>query len=671
MSEITISKIGFCKYRFNNGTPENWTVPVDIQEGRGVQFWFTYSWKNSRTCEINNIKWKPIKFTIDDQNNKIVEWNELVDDVFKQPDEVTIMFNGESLDFNQDTDRHTNIYFGGYTDIPIKDRCYIYDYHATSNRYVAPQDITLPLSYESDNNYIVASFKYEYTDAIKNITYYVDIPNIKIPKTSKYEHNVVFTEDGVNELIKNIKEYPITKVEEITDTSTWNDYTEGKPCLKITYGDTTKIFNGYKKANGTNQTQTTTGFQYVPVGSNITFPNETSPLPANQATGTIRININGVTHEIPVYGLAGTGSGGINLNGTTTVGGDLIPMVDSQPASGGGYNLGSDKKQWNILYTRAAIFGNVDENDGQSDAASNVRPYADFTGSLGTSNYHWNNLYSRCGIFASKENNYSYLILKKSNQEIKKGDENPSPENERYYGIIYFGESDLTTADKKNSLARIVSYQNPNYSDASSSDYAYRNEPILELNCFENAKNSTNACTLKLVYQSTSTIPSAATSGSYYSYNARGLLDGVFRADKVFNAVFNDYAEYRTTIDLTPGHVVIDNDDGSLSCSSQRLQPGAQVISDTFGHSMGETDTAKTPLAVAGRVLVYTYQPRENYHAGMAVCSAPNGTVDIMTREEIRDYPDCIVGIVSEIPQYETWGSDNIKVDGRIWIKVK
>ena len=142
-------------------------------------------------------------------------------------------------------------------------------------------------------------------------------------------------------------------------------------------------------------------------------------------------------------------------------------------------------------------------------------------------------------------------------------------------------------------------------------------------------------------------------------------------ARRVFNAVFNDYAEYRTTINLTPGHVVIDQDNGSLICSSKRLQPGAQVISDTFGHSMGATDTAKTPLAVAGRVLAYTYQPRENYHAGMAVCSAPNGTIDIMTREEIRDYPDCIIGIVSEIPQYETWGSDNVKVDGRIWIKVK
>ena len=86
---------------------------------------------------------------------------------------------------------------------------------------------------------------------------------------------------------------------------------------------------------------------------------------------------------------------------------------------------------------------------------------------------------------------------------------------------------------------------------------------------------------------------------------------------------------------------------------------------------MGETEEATTPLAVAGRVLVYPYQNRESYHAGMAVCSAPNGTVDIMTRDEICKYPDCIVGIVSEIPNYKNWGTDNIKVNDRIWIKVK
>ena len=42
-----------------------------------------------------------------------------------------------------------------------------------------------------------------------------------------------------------------------------------------------------------------------------------------------------------------------------------------------------------------------------------------------------------------------------------------------------------------------------------------------------------------------------------------------------------------------------------------------------------------------------------------------------MTREEIIQYPDRIVGIVSEIPEYDTWGSGDVKVNGRIWIKVK
>lgn len=171
-------------------------------------------------------------------------------------------------------------------------------------------------------------------------------------------------------------------------------------------------------------------------------------------------------------------------------------------------------------------------------------------------------------------------------------------------------------------------------------------------------------------YKHTDTTKPTA-SNALFRANGNGYFDGNLSANKVFNAVFNDYAECRTTIDLSPGHVVVDNDDGTLSCSSKRLQPGAQVISDTFGHSMGETEFAKTHIAVAGRVLAYTYQPRENYHAGMAVCSAPNGTIDIMTREEIKEYPDCIIGIVSEIPNYEYWGTDNIKVDNRIWIKVK
>jgi hypothetical protein len=42
-----------------------------------------------------------------------------------------------------------------------------------------------------------------------------------------------------------------------------------------------------------------------------------------------------------------------------------------------------------------------------------------------------------------------------------------------------------------------------------------------------------------------------------------------------------------------------------------------------------------------------------------------------MSRREIRKYLERIIGIVSELPTYETWGDNKIPVDGRIWINIK
>jgi hypothetical protein len=42
-----------------------------------------------------------------------------------------------------------------------------------------------------------------------------------------------------------------------------------------------------------------------------------------------------------------------------------------------------------------------------------------------------------------------------------------------------------------------------------------------------------------------------------------------------------------------------------------------------------------------------------------------------MSREEIKEYPERIIGTVSEIPDYEIWGQSNIKVNNRIWIRVR
>ena len=144
--------------------------------------------------------------------------------------------------------------------------------------------------------------------------------------------------------------------------------------------------------------------------------------------------------------------------------------------------------------------------------------------------------------------------------------------------------------------------------------------------------------------------------------------------DSVTGAVWNDYAEYRESDCQEFGRVLSEKGDDTLTVTTERLQPFAGISSDTWGFCQGETEKAKTPIAVAGRVLAYTYKDRNEYKPGDCVCAAPNGTVDIMTREEIIQYPDRIVGTVSCVPDYETWGSgdrDPVQVDGRIWIKVK
>lgn len=142
-------------------------------------------------------------------------------------------------------------------------------------------------------------------------------------------------------------------------------------------------------------------------------------------------------------------------------------------------------------------------------------------------------------------------------------------------------------------------------------------------------------------------------------------------ATTVYGAVWNDYAEFRKTSELDPGRVVQEKGDGSVERTSKRLISGCSIVSDTFGFAIGETEDCKTPLAVSGRVLAYPLENKEDFIPGCAVCSGPNGTVSIMTREEIKEYPDCIIGYFSENPDYEEWGTGHVKINNRIWIKLR
>lgn len=150
--------------------------------------------------------------------------------------------------------------------------------------------------------------------------------------------------------------------------------------------------------------------------------------------------------------------------------------------------------------------------------------------------------------------------------------------------------------------------------------------------------------------------------------------NGYYWGTRVYGAVWNDYAEYRKTQEnIQPGRCIKENGDDSLSITTKRLERGCEIVSDTFGFAIGENNESKTPTAASGRVLAYPYESREEFasHIGWPVCSGPNGTVSIMTEEEEEKYPSRIIGTISAVPDYEEWGTGNVKVDGRVWIRIR
>lgn len=183
-----------------------------------------------------------------------------------------------------------------------------------------------------------------------------------------------------------------------------------------------------------------------------------------------------------------------------------------------------------------------------------------------------------------------------------------------------------------------------------------------KVKCTAKASTDTNAYP---VLACATASPSSGT--AYEAVYSTGVT---MKGGVLMGAAWNDYAEYREANSVEAGRVVCENGDDTLSLAIERLQPGASVISDTYGFVMGQFGNAQTPIAVSGRVLAYPFEDRHSYKPGDAVCAAPGGTVSKMSREEIMMYPERIIGTVSAIPEYETWGERNVPVNGRIWIKI-
>ena len=169
------------------------------------------------------------------------------------------------------------------------------------------------------------------------------------------------------------------------------------------------------------------------------------------------------------------------------------------------------------------------------------------------------------------------------------------------------------------------------------------------------------------------TASTSTTTGAVKISGGLGVAGDIY-ANKVYGAVWNDYAEYREGPDfILPGEVVCEKGDDTLALCNEDCAAGCYIVSDTFGFAIGQTKKANLPVAVSGRVLAYTAEDRIIYKdaIGRPVCGTKSGRIRLMTNEEAAQFPWKILGTVSSVPEYKTWGEKEVEVNGRVWIKVR
>lgn len=148
--------------------------------------------------------------------------------------------------------------------------------------------------------------------------------------------------------------------------------------------------------------------------------------------------------------------------------------------------------------------------------------------------------------------------------------------------------------------------------------------------------------------------------------------DGYFYATRVYNAVWNDIADFQDLDDnLIPGKCYYDSVSGAKICDIRCQQSVIGIASDTYGYGVGQSSIkSQVPIAVCGWVLAFVNGKCE---MGDALTSDYDGNLVKMTEEEKRRYPERIVAIYKKKEYEEEFGTseNKIKVNGRHWVKVK
>ena len=187
--------------------------------------------------------------------------------------------------------------------------------------------------------------------------------------------------------------------------------------------------------------------------------------------------------------------------------------------------------------------------------------------------------------------------------------------------------------------------------------------------------NSTNNATYPLLFSSTNTSSIVTrTAAVFFNNNIKvNPSTGELWATKVYNAVFNDYAEYRKSkLKVAAGKIVCEvGNDEVRPCTNKRNKSKLFVVTDTYGSIMGNSENS-VPVALAGRVLVHV-ENKDKLKVGDYIGCNKNAIGRKISKIEALLHPERVVGTVSSIPDYEYWGNKpfQVKVNGRVWVNVR
>lgn len=148
-------------------------------------------------------------------------------------------------------------------------------------------------------------------------------------------------------------------------------------------------------------------------------------------------------------------------------------------------------------------------------------------------------------------------------------------------------------------------------------------------------------------------------------------MDGYLYATRVYNAVWNDIADFievpaNTTIEY--GKVFTMDAEGNYGVSREYCPAGIMgIASDTYGFGVGQKqDMKQIPIAIGGFVLAHI---DKQYAPGTPLTATADGKLTEIKIEEKRDYPERIVATYWKPETDAHW--NGVLVNGRHWVKVK